>query len=686
MSRELNEIKKLAGLTQLNEYYIYADEEEDPIGKKINDIDRGEMDDLVKKSTAPDPENVKTPMPPMRPGPEPARSPEDKEIGKVLKNAPPGIKMRTIEQNVSASGPWASKPAAPKEVDNRPIPYNPQATAPAASKEVDNRPIPFRPKADTSDIELPGGGTTPYAPSRPPPATAMTGEKDSNPFGKEGAGSRYAQESAKPDYIDADDDGNTVEPMKKALADKERSDESLSWMKRLAGLREDGLEETFRTAYEAAMTEADPPKDYSVYGDKAQAARDNDAYAQYNRDYQGLTGQPMTGPLAPARRDPQPPKPNPLYDPEKAAAAKAALEKSKDDKLAKKGIVRNPDYDLWATANQPQTGKLKSDPWDSDQPQKYIYANQLPDGHPLKPPVATPLLVTPPPTPGPDAEDKPYSPPLYIKPTRSDESLSWMRKLAGLQEALPVFAQPMPTAPKTIKKASAGTPAFADTPSATSSIITPSSVERAAAARQAASSNDDSSAIDAAVDAARDIDPEIVSKEKSWDEKSWDEMTPADKKKYHEVYPPEADQPTVAHSDSGGYHDPGFADRMAYIDSLAGKPEAPFELPPPPTPKLADYTFDQWRAANPDKPMPQGMVVPLVAPGTVLPPIGRIASPEEMLKMQNSPGYKPAEMPPYAVRKDYKPDADQIAESKGILDREQHIAWLQKILDSTNTK
>ena len=153
MSRELNEIKKLAGLTQLNEYYIYADEEEDPIGKKINDIDRGEMDDLVKRSTAPDPENAKVPMPPMRPGPEPARSPEDKEIGKVLKNAPPGIKMRTIEQNVSASGPWGAKPA-PKEVDNRPIPYNPQATAAPGAPAPAPAPAPalFRSLGEISDL------------------------------------------------------------------------------------------------------------------------------------------------------------------------------------------------------------------------------------------------------------------------------------------------------------------------------------------------------------------------------------------------------------------------------------------------------------------------------------------------------------------------------------------------------
>jgi hypothetical protein len=629
MSRELNEIKKLAGLTQLNEYYIYADEEEDPIGKKINDIDRGEMDDLVKKSTAPDPENAKTPMPPMRPGPEPARSPEDKEIGKVLKNAPPGIKMRTIEQNVSASGPWASKPAAPKEVDNRPIPYNPQATAPAASKEVDNRPIPFRPKADTSDIELPGGGTTPYSPPRSPPATAMTGEKDTNPFGK--TGSQAVKEVAKPDYIDADDDGNTVEPMKKALADKERSDESLSWMKRLAGLGEG--EGWIVDPMTKELTPMAPDDELDNYpdGETTQTLPNGNilktTVTKYPapldpQDLEIIGGQHKAG------------HPGPAYDPFKG------LMMNKDDALkafgAMKGVREGAKPD-------------------------YIDADN--DGN----------------------EEEPMKKALADK-ERSDESLYWMRKLAGLQEALPVFAQPMPNAPKTIKKASAGTPAFADTPSATSSIITPSSIERAAAARQAASSNDDSSAIDAAVDAARDIDPEIVSKEKSWDEKSWDEMTPADKKKYHEVYPPEADQPTVAHSDSGGYHDPGFADRMAYIDSLAGKPEAPFELPPPPTPKLADYTFDQWRAANPDKPVPQGMVVPLVAPGTVLPPIGRIASPEEMLKMQNSPGYKPAEMPPYAVRKDYKPDADQIAESKGILDREQHIAWLQKILDSTNTK
>ena len=637
MSRELNEIKKLAGLTQLNEYYIYADEEEDPIGKKINDIDRGEMDDLVKKSTAPDPENVKTPMPPMRPGPEPARSPEDKEIGKVLKNAPPGIKMRTIEQNVSASGPWASKPAAPKEVDNRPIPYNPQATAPAASKEVDNRPIPFRPKPDTSDIELPGGGTTPYSPPRSPPATAMTGEKDTNPFGR--TGSQAVKEVAKPDYIDADDDGNTVEPMKKALADKERSDESLSWMKRLAGLSEG--EGWIVDPMTKELTPMAPDDELDNYpdGETTQTLPNGNilktTVTKYPapldpQDLEIIGGQHKAG------------HPGPAYDPFKGSMM------NKDDALkafgAMKGVKEGAKPD-------------------------YIDADN--DGN----------------------EEEPMEKALADK-ERSDESLYWMRKLAGLQEALPVFAQPMPNAPKTIKKASAGTPAFADTPSATSSIITPSSIERAAAARQAASSNDDSSAIDAAVDAARDIDPEIVSKEKSWDEKSWDEMTPADKKKYHEVYPPEA-------------HSPSASDDYNPYDALTGGSYDDAEVDAKPNPNaewLAKQSPEWKRAAAAGELDATGD-----AAWTNNDPVrgNPILQPSMIAKYGPNPRNPDnAVVRPIIDPKDahlYTPDAwqasikkaidvlpasarGQVAESKGILDKEQHIAWLQQILDSTNTK
>jgi len=272
-----------------------------------------------------------------------------------------------------------------------------------------------------------------------------------------------------------------------------------------------------------------------------------------------------------------------------------------------------------------------------------------------------------------------------------------MRKLAGLQEALPVFAQPMPNAPKTIKKASASTPAFADTPSATSSIITPSSIERAAAARQAASSNDDSSAIDAAVDAARDIDPEIVSKEKSWDEKSWDEMTPADKKKYHEVYPPEA---PAAHSTSA-------SDDYNPYDALTGGSYDDTEVDAKPNPNaewLAKQSPEWKRAAAAGELDATGN-----AAWTNNDPVqgNPILQPSMIAKYGPNPRNPDnAVVRPIIDPKDahlYTPDAwqasikkaidvlpasarGQVAESKGILDKEQHIAWLQQILDSTNTK
>jgi hypothetical protein len=44
------------------------------------------------------------------------------------------------------------------------------------------------------------------------------------------------KEAAKPDFLDMDKDGNKKEPMKKALKDKEKVSESISYLKRLAGL------------------------------------------------------------------------------------------------------------------------------------------------------------------------------------------------------------------------------------------------------------------------------------------------------------------------------------------------------------------------------------------------------------------------------------------------------------------
>jgi len=45
-----------------------------------------------------------------------------------------------------------------------------------------------------------------------------------------------------------------------------------------------------------------------------------------------------------------------------------------------------------------------------------------------------PAVAAPPPTVGPDAEDKPYSPPLYIKPMSESDSLTSIMKLAGLRK------------------------------------------------------------------------------------------------------------------------------------------------------------------------------------------------------------------------------------------------------------
>ena len=44
------------------------------------------------------------------------------------------------------------------------------------------------------------------------------------------------KEASKPDFLDMDKDGNKKEPMKKALKDKEKVSESISYLKRLAGI------------------------------------------------------------------------------------------------------------------------------------------------------------------------------------------------------------------------------------------------------------------------------------------------------------------------------------------------------------------------------------------------------------------------------------------------------------------
>ena len=80
------------------------------------------------------------------------------------------------------------------EIDNSPIPYDPNKrdTSPITNQPGDNRPIPYDPnKRDTSPITNQPGDNRPIPISngvpRPVPKTAMTGEKDSNPFSRSGA-------------------------------------------------------------------------------------------------------------------------------------------------------------------------------------------------------------------------------------------------------------------------------------------------------------------------------------------------------------------------------------------------------------------------------------------------------------------------------------------------------------------
>ena len=86
---------------------------------------------------------------------------------------------------------------------------------------------------------------------------------------------------------------------------------------------------------------------------------------------------------------------------------------------------RNRDID--AAQTQDAIGQIRSKPAWSPGDEPWPGANA---------PAAQskPAVAAPPPTVGPDAEDKPYSPPLYIKPMSESDSLTSIMKLAGLRK------------------------------------------------------------------------------------------------------------------------------------------------------------------------------------------------------------------------------------------------------------
>lgn len=84
----------------------------------------------------------------------------------------------------------ATEPPPPVECSVGYAPISPTNCAPLPKvrpKDVDNRPIPYDPKKiDNSPIKLPDGQKVPFE-KRVPPSSAMTGEKSTNPFAKTGA-------------------------------------------------------------------------------------------------------------------------------------------------------------------------------------------------------------------------------------------------------------------------------------------------------------------------------------------------------------------------------------------------------------------------------------------------------------------------------------------------------------------
>ena len=133
-------------------------------------------------------------------------------------------------------GPAAGMPAAPKPA----IAARPEGPA-AAMPKAPPQPASFKDAFRAARKEAGGAGGT-FMWNGKPYQTNIKGEPalkwNSPKLKKVGSwsASESTNEAAKPDFLDMDKDGNKKEPMKKAVKDKEKVSESISYLKRLAGL------------------------------------------------------------------------------------------------------------------------------------------------------------------------------------------------------------------------------------------------------------------------------------------------------------------------------------------------------------------------------------------------------------------------------------------------------------------
>jgi hypothetical protein len=153
-----------------------------------------------------------------------------------------GDKSATITPPVSRPNVGGARPEGPAAGMPRATPGGARPEGPAAAMpKAPPQPASFKDAFRAARKAAGGAGGT-FMWNGKPYQTNIKGEPamkwNSPELKKVGnwSASESTNEAAKPDFLDMDKDGNKKEPMKKALKDKEKVSESISYLKRLAGL------------------------------------------------------------------------------------------------------------------------------------------------------------------------------------------------------------------------------------------------------------------------------------------------------------------------------------------------------------------------------------------------------------------------------------------------------------------
>ena len=145
--------------------------------------------------------------------------------------------IRPPRPNVGGARPEGPAAGMPRATPGGARPEGPAAAMPKAPPQ----PASFKDAFRAARKEAGGAGGT-FMWNGKPYQTNIKGEPamkwNSPKLKKVGnwSASESTNEAAKPDFLDMDKDGNKKEPMKKAVKDKEKVSESISYLKRLAGI------------------------------------------------------------------------------------------------------------------------------------------------------------------------------------------------------------------------------------------------------------------------------------------------------------------------------------------------------------------------------------------------------------------------------------------------------------------